>query len=60
MWSARSLYLPDGVVSPEQVEQTFTLIRAHLPLPATSRVPPPDELLRTMSRRTFTPGARAR
>jgi NitT/TauT family transport system substrate-binding protein len=60
LWSARSLYLPDGVVSAEQVEQTFTLIRAHLPLPATSRVPPSDELLRTMSRRTFTPPARAR
>jgi NitT/TauT family transport system substrate-binding protein len=60
VWSTRTLYLPDGVVSAEQVEQTFTLIRAHLPLPATSRVPAPDELLRTMSRRALTPPARAR
>ena len=43
--SARALYLPGGVVSAEQVKQTFALIRMHQPLPVTSRVPSPDEIL---------------
>jgi len=43
--SARALYLPGGVVSAEQVKQTFALIRMHQPLPVTSRVPSPEEIL---------------
>ncbi|HTO14067.1 MAG TPA: ABC transporter substrate-binding protein [Candidatus Binatia bacterium] len=43
--STRGMYLPGGLVSAEQVKQTFLIIRAHQPLPATSRVPSPEELL---------------
>ncbi len=42
---ARQIYLPDGLVTPDQLRETLTLIRAHQPLPITSRVPPPEELL---------------
>src|SRR5439155_477652 len=31
--ACRELYLPEGVVSVEQVRQTLTLIRSHVPLP---------------------------
>jgi hypothetical protein len=43
--ATREMYLPGGLVSAEQVKQTMALIRAHQPLPATSRVPTPEELL---------------
>ena len=43
--ATRGMYLPGGLVDAEQVKQTITLIRAHQPLPITSRVPQPDELL---------------
>lgn len=43
--ASRGLYLPDGLVTTDEVRQTLTLIRAHLPLPAPARVPDPDELL---------------
>jgi NitT/TauT family transport system substrate-binding protein len=43
--SARQIYLPDGLVTADQLRETLTLIRAHQPLPITSRVPPPEELL---------------
>ena len=42
---ARQIYLPDGLVTADQVRETLTLIRAHQPLPITSRVPSPEELL---------------
>jgi NitT/TauT family transport system substrate-binding protein len=58
--ACRALYLPDGVVTLEQVRQTLTLIRAHVPLPVTARVPKPEELLYTPSRRALTPPAAAR
>lgn len=43
--AARRLYLPDGLVTAEQIRETLALIRAHQPLPVTSRVPSPEELL---------------
>ena len=43
--ATREMYLAGGLVSAEQVKQTMALIRAHQPLPATSRVPSPEELL---------------
>jgi NitT/TauT family transport system substrate-binding protein len=58
--SCRALYLADGAVSVEQVRQTLTLIRAHLQLPVTARVPPPEELLHVMSRRAVKRPAAAR
>jgi NitT/TauT family transport system substrate-binding protein len=43
--ASRDLYLPDGVVTVEQVRETLILIRAHLPLPVTARVPRPEDLV---------------
>ncbi len=43
--ATRGVYLPDGLVTAEQVRQTISLIRGHQPLPTTSRVPSPEELL---------------
>jgi len=37
--------MPDGLVTADQLRETLALIRAHQPLPATSRVPAPEELL---------------
>jgi hypothetical protein len=44
--ATREIYLPDGRVSPDQLRRTIELIRAHQPLPATLKVPPPEEILR--------------
>jgi ABC-type nitrate/sulfonate/bicarbonate transport system substrate-binding protein len=41
----RGSYLPDGLVSAEQLQETMALIRAHQPLPATARLLRPEELL---------------
>ncbi len=43
--ATRGVYLADGLVTAEQVRQTISLIRGHQPLPTTSRVPSPEELL---------------
>lgn len=43
--ASRDIYLPDGLVSVEQVRETLILIRAHLPLPVTARVPRPEDLV---------------
>ena len=43
--TSRSLYLPDGVVSTDQVQQTIAIIRAHTPLPQSVRIPRPEEML---------------
>jgi ABC-type nitrate/sulfonate/bicarbonate transport system substrate-binding protein len=43
--ATRLIYLPDGLVTAEQVRETLALIRAHRPLPVTSRVPAAEELL---------------
>jgi len=57
--ATRAMYLAGGLVSAEQVKQTIALIRAHQPLPATSRVPSPDELLHVEPlRRLSAPAAR--
>jgi sulfonate transport system substrate-binding protein len=58
--SCRSLYLADGSVTVDQVRETLSLIRAHLPLPASTRVPSPEELLNGSSRRGVKPPAAAR
>jgi len=58
--SCRALYLADGAVTLEQVRETLTLIRAHLPLPASTRIPTPEELLKAGPRRGVTPPAAAR
>lgn len=44
------IYLPDGVVAPDQLGASLALIRAHLPLPPSLRLPPPEELLLTGTR----------
>ena len=57
--STRAIYLDGGLVTAEQVKQTMALIRAHQPLPATSRVPSPEELLHLEPlRRLSAPAAR--
>ncbi len=43
--ASRELYLKDGIVTVEQVRETLILIRAHLPLPVTARVPRPEDLV---------------
>src|SRR5882762_4727205 len=43
--TSRSLYLPDGVVSTEQVQQTIAIIRAHTPLPQSVKIPRPEDML---------------
>ena len=58
--ASRGLYLADGLVSTDQVQDTIALIRAHLPLPASYRVPQPDELLHAEPLRRALGGERAR
>jgi ABC-type nitrate/sulfonate/bicarbonate transport system substrate-binding protein len=43
--ASREMYLPDGMVTVEQVRETLILIRAHLPLPVTARVPRAEDLV---------------
>jgi NitT/TauT family transport system substrate-binding protein len=43
--TVRAVYLPDGVVSPEQIRESIGLIRAHLALPPTLWLGPPDTML---------------
>jgi NitT/TauT family transport system substrate-binding protein len=43
--ATRGIYLPDGLVTADQIRETLALIRAHQPLPVASRVPSPEELL---------------
>jgi len=55
--AARALYLPDGRVTAEQVEQTIRLIRTTRPLPASPKLPRPDQMLHPEPlRRALTPG----
>ena len=57
--STRAIFLDGGLVTAEQVKQTMALIRAHQPLPATSRVPSPEDLLHLEPlRRLSAPAAR--
>lgn len=43
--TTRTSYLPDGLVSPDDVEQTIAIVRAHTPLPASLRIPRPEAML---------------
>jgi NitT/TauT family transport system substrate-binding protein len=43
--ASRPLYLPDGIVSADQVQQTIAIIRAHTPLPQSVRIPRPEDML---------------
>jgi NitT/TauT family transport system substrate-binding protein len=43
--ACRRLYLGQGAVTAEQVRETLTLVRAHLNMPVTARIPAPDELV---------------
>ncbi|MGH7353398.1 MAG: ABC transporter substrate-binding protein [Candidatus Rokuibacteriota bacterium] len=57
--ATRALYLKDGLVTADQVQETIALIRAHLPLPGTLRIPRPEEMLHVEpARRAATPPAR--
>jgi hypothetical protein len=52
------MYLKDGLVTAEQVRETLVLIRAHLPLPVTARVPRPEDFLAVEpTRRAVIPAA---
>jgi ABC-type nitrate/sulfonate/bicarbonate transport system substrate-binding protein len=43
--ATRGIYLAGGRITADQLRETIALIRAHQPLPATSRVPSPEEML---------------
>jgi NitT/TauT family transport system substrate-binding protein len=43
--ATRRIYLADGMVTADQIRDTLALLRAHQPLPVTSRVPPPEEMM---------------
>ena len=45
MEAATRIYLPDGVVTAERLAATIELVRAHLPVPVSLKVPPAEELL---------------
>jgi NitT/TauT family transport system substrate-binding protein len=58
--AARDMYLKEGLATVEQVRETLTLIRAHLPLPVTARVPRPEDLVQVepVRRALIQPAAR--
>jgi NitT/TauT family transport system substrate-binding protein len=58
--SIRVLYLPDGMVTSDQLRESIALARAHQPLPATARVPSPAELMHVepLRRALTTPAGR--
>jgi len=43
--ASRGLYLADGAVSADQVQQTIAIIRTHTPLPQSVKIPKPEDLL---------------
>jgi|SRR5215467_12561184 len=43
--TSRNLYLPDGAVSPDQLQQTIAIIRTHTPLPQSVKIPKPEDML---------------
>lgn len=54
--ATRGSYLVEGRVTPDQLRRTIELIRAHHPLPATLKLPRPEEMLRLEPlRRALTP-----
>jgi NitT/TauT family transport system substrate-binding protein len=58
--ASRDLYLKDGLVTVEQVRETLIVIRAHLPLPVTARVPRPEDLVHVEPTRRAVSQPRAR
>ena len=58
--TTRAMYLSGGLVDAKQIKQTIALIRSHQPLPITSRVPSPEELLYVELLRRLTVPAAAR
>jgi NitT/TauT family transport system substrate-binding protein len=43
--ASHGLYLPDGQVSADQLQQTIAIIRAHTPLPQSVKIPKPEDML---------------
>jgi NitT/TauT family transport system substrate-binding protein len=43
--ATRGIYLPDGMVTADQLRESIALVRSHQPLPGTARVPSPAELM---------------
>ena len=43
--ASRALYLPDGLVTADQLQQTIAIIRAHTPLPQSVKIPRPEDML---------------
>jgi ABC-type nitrate/sulfonate/bicarbonate transport system substrate-binding protein len=43
--ASRGLYLQDGTVSADQLQQTIAIIRAHTPLPQSVKIPRPEDML---------------
>lgn len=58
--ASRNIYLPDGVVTVEQIRETLIVIRAHLPLPVSARVPRPEDLVHVEPARRAVTGPAAR
>jgi NitT/TauT family transport system substrate-binding protein len=58
--ASRQLYLKDGLVTVEQVRETLILIRAHLPLPVSARVPRAEDLVHVEATRRAVSPSRAR
>jgi NitT/TauT family transport system substrate-binding protein len=56
--ATREIYLPDGRVTAEQLRHTVELIRAHQPLPATLKLPPPEDILYLEPLRRAAPATR--
>jgi NitT/TauT family transport system substrate-binding protein len=57
----RGVYLPEGMVTAEQLRESIAVVRAHQPLPGTARVPSPAELMHVEPLRralTTTPAGR--
>jgi NitT/TauT family transport system substrate-binding protein len=43
--ASRGLYLQDGTVTADQLQQTIAIIRAHTPLPQSVKIPRPEDML---------------
>jgi hypothetical protein len=43
--AARTLYLPDGVVTLPQVRESIAIVRAHMPFSPALRIPRPEDLV---------------
>jgi ABC-type nitrate/sulfonate/bicarbonate transport system substrate-binding protein len=56
--TSRRLYLPGGRVTAEQLKESIAIIRAHLGLPPTLKLPPPDDMLHTGPLRRATQSSR--